>query len=119
MAGGLATVAAGALALAPLSPIALPAAFVLMGSGLGCASVASTASGTAALPEGAQGIASGVLSSAAQLGTAIGLALLVTLADPVGYRGAFAAVAGAAIVIAACVRFRPGVAYTVGGGVRR
>jgi MFS family permease len=104
MAGGLGTVAAGALALTTLSPAALPAAFVLMGTGLGCASVASTASGTAALPDGAQGIASGVLSAAAQIGSAIGLALLVTLAGPIGYRGAFAAAAAAAIAVAARVR---------------
>jgi MFS family permease len=119
MAGGLATVAAGALALAALSPAALPAAFVLMGSGLGCASVASTASGTAALPEGAQGIASGVLNSAAQLGSAIGVALVATLAGPAGYRAAFAATAAAAVAVAACVRVWPGVPYTTGGAARR
>jgi MFS family permease len=104
MAGGLVTVAAGALALSTLSPAALPAAFVLMGTGLGWASVASTASGTAALPDGAQGIASGVLTAAAQIGSAIGLALLVTLAGPVGYRGAFAVAAAAAIAVAARVK---------------
>jgi MFS family permease len=119
MACGLAAIAAGALTLAALSSAALPAAFVLMGAGLGCASVASTASGTAALPESAQGIASGVLTAAAQLGTAVGLAVIVTLAEPLGYRGAFATVAAVAIAVAASVRWRLGAAYTVGGAASR
>ena len=76
--------------------------------------MASTASGTAALPDAAQGIASGVLTSAAQLGTAVGLGLVVTLAGQVGYRGAFAAAAAVAIVVAACTRLRLGAPYTVG-----
>ena len=53
--------------------------FVLMGSGLGCASVASTASGTAAADGGLQGLASGLLNSAAQIGTVLGLAILIPL----------------------------------------
>jgi EmrB/QacA subfamily drug resistance transporter len=80
MAGGLCAVAAGALVLTGLSPARLLPAFVLMGAGLGCAAVASTASGTAALPPASQGVASGVLNAAAQVGTAVGLALLVSLA---------------------------------------
>ena len=119
MAGGLVTVAAGVLTLIALSPAALPVAFVLMGGGLGCASVASTASGTAALPDAAQGIAAGVLTSAAQLGTALGLGLVVTLAGQVGYRGAFAVAAAAAIAVAACIRLRRNIAYTVGGAADR
>jgi len=118
MAGGLATVAGGAVVLATLSPAALPAAFVMMGAGLGCASVASTASGTAALPDGAQGIASGVLTAGAQIGSAIGVALLVALAGPVGYRGALAAAAAATIAIAAYMHARREAAYTVGGPLR-
>jgi hypothetical protein len=50
-----------------------------MGLGLGAASVAATTSGTSALPEHA-GLASGLLNSAAQVGTVLGLALLVSLA---------------------------------------
>ena len=53
--------------------------FVLMGSGLGCASVASTTLGTAAADGGLQGLASGLLNSAAQIGTVLGLAILVPL----------------------------------------
>ncbi len=50
-----------------------------MGSGLGCASVASTTLGTAATDGGLQGLASGLLNSAAQIGTVLGLAILVPL----------------------------------------
>jgi MFS family permease len=97
MPGGLAAIAAGALALATLHPAALPVAFVLMGGGLGCASVASTASGTAALPDGEQGIASGVLNASAQIGSAVGVALIAGL----GYRAGFCLVALVALAAAA------------------
>ena len=50
-----------------------------MGSGLGCASVASTASGTSSADGGLQGLASGLLNSAAQIGTVLGLAILIPL----------------------------------------
>jgi EmrB/QacA subfamily drug resistance transporter len=85
MAGGLAVVAAGAaalLAIAPDAPAAwsLVGGFVAMGAGLGVASVASTARGTAALGGRDQGLASGLLASSAQVGTVIGLAVVVPLA---------------------------------------
>jgi hypothetical protein len=53
---------------------------VLLGAGLGVASVASTARGTAALPGADQGLASGLLSTSAQVGTVLGLALIVPVA---------------------------------------
>jgi MFS family permease len=96
MAGGLAAVAAGALTLAALRPAALPVAFVLMGAGLGCASVASTASGTTALPDGEQGIASGVLNASAQIGSAVGVAVIAGL----GYRAGFCMAAAVALAVA-------------------
>jgi MFS family permease len=85
MAGGLLAVAAGALALRAIAPGApawasLLGGFALMGAGLGLASVASTARGTAALDAADQGLASGLLATSAQLGTALGLAVLVPLA---------------------------------------
>jgi EmrB/QacA subfamily drug resistance transporter len=85
MAGGLLAVAAGALALRAIAPgaPALPSllgGFLLLGAGLGVASVASTARGTAALEAADQGLASGLLATSAQLGTALGLAVLVPLA---------------------------------------
>ena len=85
MAAGLAGVAAGALALRGIAPDAtmlhvLMAAFALMGGGLGVASVASTALGTEALDAARQGVASGLINTSAQIGTALGLAVIVPLA---------------------------------------
>jgi MFS family permease len=86
MAAGLLGVALGAGGLATMAaPGGLPppmvAGFVLLGLGLGTASVASTAKGTAAVPAERQGLASGVLNTAAQVGTALGLAVLVSIAS--------------------------------------
>jgi MFS family permease len=103
MAAGLCGVAAGALVLVDQSPATLLPAFLLMGAGLGCAAVASTASGTAALPAAEQGIASGVLTAAAQIGTALGLALLVSLAAARGYDWGFAGAAMMALAAAATI----------------
>ena len=85
MAGGLLAVAAGAVALLAIAPGAPPVptllgGFVAMGSGLGVASVASTARGTAALAGPDQGLASGLLATSAQVGTVLGLATLVPIA---------------------------------------
>jgi EmrB/QacA subfamily drug resistance transporter len=82
---GLTAIATGSATLLGVSShtdgflLHLIPAFVLMGAGLGCASVASTASGTAAADGGLQGLASGLLNSAAQIGTVLGLAILVPL----------------------------------------
>jgi EmrB/QacA subfamily drug resistance transporter len=86
MAGGLVAIAAGALALCAIAPgaPALPSllgGFVLLGTGLGVASVASTGRGTAALDAADQGFASGLLATSAQLGTALGLAIMVPVAS--------------------------------------
>ncbi|HWM12542.1 MAG TPA: MFS transporter [Solirubrobacteraceae bacterium] len=111
MAGGLVAIAAGAAALMVREPAALPPAFVLMGAGLGVAAVASTASGTAALEAHDQGIASGVLNAAAQVGTALGLGLVVTLAAATSARAGLAAAAVFALVAAVAVT-NPGRAST-------
>jgi EmrB/QacA subfamily drug resistance transporter len=97
MVSGLLAVAFGVLLLARIPPAdghfghLLPG-FVLMGAGLGCASVASTASGTSAVDEEKQGLASGLLNAAAQVGTALGLAVLIPLSvgqtDADGMQGA-------------------------------
>lgn len=113
MAGGLLTVAVGALALLGIAPEGSPlpsllAGFVLLGAGLGVASVASTARGTAALDGADQGLASGLLTTSAQVGTVLGLAIVVPLAaaraDALG-GGAAASVAGFELgfVVAAAV----------------
>jgi MFS transporter, DHA2 family, methylenomycin A resistance protein len=91
--------------------------FVLMGVGLGVASVASTGLGTDASPRDRGGLASGLLTAAAQLGTVLGLAALVPLAagpagSPLtGYHTAFAwagwaAVAGALLPLGMLLRRR-------------
>jgi EmrB/QacA subfamily drug resistance transporter len=118
---GLATVTAAMLLLSRLpaqrhgGPAWLVTGLVVAGLGLTCASVASTATGAAATGDQAQGLAAGLLNSAAQLGTALGIAALATVAaartgvlagaaDPTptqlvdGFRLAFLAAAGAALL---------------------
>lgn len=84
-----------------LPVVTLLGTFAVMGLGLGAASVASTASGTAEVPDPDRGVAAGLLNSSAQLGTALGLALtgpLVASAAPMlGYRLGFATAALIAI----------------------
>jgi len=121
MAGGLAAVAAGALALRAIAPgaPALPSmlgGFVILGLGLGVASVASTGRGTAAFEAGDQGLASALLATSAQLGTAFGLAIVLPIAAArtdalgggpqahvAGYELGFVLAAAAAIAAAAGV----------------
>lgn len=86
---GFAGIAGGIASLLALPPEGLPvaqliAAFVIMGAGLGVASVASTQTGTDAADPEYRGVASGVLNSAAQIGTAVGVALLLPLAAAAG-----------------------------------
>jgi EmrB/QacA subfamily drug resistance transporter len=84
MSSGLAVVAASALVTTGITAEG-GLAYVLAGAslsglGLGCASVASTARGTSAVEEGKRGLASGFMNTSAQVGTALGLAALLTLA---------------------------------------
>ena len=84
MVSGLLAIAVGVLLLARIPPAGghyghLLPSFVLMGAGLGCASVASTTSGTSAAEDEKQGLVSGLLNAAAQVGTALGLAVLIPL----------------------------------------
>jgi EmrB/QacA subfamily drug resistance transporter len=89
--------------------------FVMLGFGLGVASVAATSAGMAQAGAEEQGLVAGLLNTAAQLGTALGLALLNIIAatstallknseDPeaaalvAGFRWAFVASAGIAII---------------------
>ncbi len=83
---GLLGVAAGA-ALS-LTGAFVPA-YVLMGLGLGVAATGSTTAGTAALPD-RPGLASGLLNAAAQVGTVVGVAILVPLGSRAGFIGAAA-----------------------------
>jgi EmrB/QacA subfamily drug resistance transporter len=126
---GLAVVAVSALLTAGISAEGgvayVLAGAALSGLGLGCASVASTARGTSAVEEGKRGLASGFMNTSAQVGTALGLAALLTLAAArtaalsdgaesaaealvAGYRLAFLVAAGVASlgVVAALYFFR-------------
>jgi len=82
---GLAVVAASALVTAGITAEGgvgyVLAGMALSGLGLGCASVASTARGTSAVEEGDRGLASGFMNTSAQVGTALGLATLISLAS--------------------------------------
>jgi EmrB/QacA subfamily drug resistance transporter len=86
---GFAGIASGIISLLALPAQGLPvarllAAFAVMGAGLGIASVASTQTGTSAADPEYRGVVSGVLNSAAQVGTAVGVALLLPLAAGAG-----------------------------------
>ena len=77
-----------------------------MGVSLGCASVASTTAGTAAAGRAREGVASALLNTAAQVGTALGVAILLSVAaaagSPAAFGGAIAvALAGAAVALRA------------------
>jgi MFS family permease len=103
--GGFGGVLAGACVLFALPSRGLPVgtlltSFALMGAGLGAASVASTTAGTAQVAGRDRGVASGLLNSTAQLGSAVGLAIttpLVVAVGPMGgYRLGFATAAAVA-----------------------
>jgi EmrB/QacA subfamily drug resistance transporter len=84
MSVGLAVVATSALVTTGITAgggvAYVLAGAALSGLGLGCASVAATARGTSAVEEGKRGLASGFMNTSAQVGTALGLAVLLTLA---------------------------------------
>jgi MFS family permease len=81
MAAGLAVIAAADAALAAPAAHgrAMPACVAAAGAGLGLSSVASTALGTT-VPAGLRGTASGIINTAAQLGTALGIAVIFLIA---------------------------------------
>ena len=82
LATGLAVIAAAdaALTVAAPRPWALSACAATAGAGLGLSSVAATTLGTT-VPEVLRGTASGIINTAAQLGTAVGIAALLLIAD--------------------------------------
>ena len=111
MAAGLALVAVAMLALAGAtavrSVLGLALAVALAGLGLSWAAVTSTSAATLALPEHRQGVASGAVNTAAQIGTALGVAVLLSIAAIVGvdttsagYQVAFVVAAGLAAAYA-------------------
>jgi MFS family permease len=88
LATGLAFVAVGILALVPLdgAAVAVPFCLAWCGAGLGLASVAANGAGTD-VPAALAGIAAGVLNTAAQVGTAIGVAVILLVAALSGSGG--------------------------------
>ena len=109
MALGLALIAVANLALLPFggAAVVVPFCMVLAGAGIGLSSVAATATGTD-VADDLQGVASGVLNTAAQLGTALGVAAILLVAALSGgsegpARGAPAGWAAAALAAAAGV----------------
>lgn len=117
--GGLVLVAVGA-ALAPvLEPhlvtwVWLPVTLALMGSGLGAAAVSSTAVGIARGADEDRGVATGVLTSTAQVGNGVGFAFVVPFsAGAVAGAGlgpmawGFVTSAALALVGALCARLLP------------
>lgn len=117
LAGGLGAIVAANLLLTRLAVTSAYAdtvlpAFLLMGLGVGAAAVASTSLATSSVRRDRQGLAGGLVNTTGELGYALGLALLVTLAaattgavadggpaEPAdvlaGYDAAFVAAAGA------------------------
>ncbi len=80
IASGLALIAAGDAALIPLaSTWAVPMAVAVAGAGIGLSSVAATGLGTTVAVTD-RATASGIINSAAQLGTALGIAVLLLAA---------------------------------------
>lgn len=80
IAAGLALIAACDAALIPLaSTWAVPATVAVGGAGLGLSSVAATGLGTT-VAVADRGTASGIINTAAQLGTAVGIAVLLLIA---------------------------------------
>lgn len=77
---GLAGVAAGVLVDASgVTMGSLPllvSGLVVSGAALGCASVASTSGGLSAIDDARKGVASGLLNATANIGTAVGIALI-------------------------------------------
>jgi MFS family permease len=106
MAAGLAGIGVGVACLMAAGggsapTVALVAAFVVIGLSLGSASVASTEAGTAAAGAAREGVASGLLNTAAQVGTALGVAVVVSVAGVAGDRTGFAAFAVVALAASA------------------
>jgi MFS family permease len=105
IAGGVVLVAAGSAVAAagltaPSATAAIVAWGVLSGLGIGIASVAATTLGASAVANADRATAAGLLNTAAQVGTAIGIAALVLIAGEAspstGHRVGFAAAAALA-----------------------
>jgi EmrB/QacA subfamily drug resistance transporter len=120
LAGGLALAAVGLALLGRIHPaggylVDVAGPIVLLGLGMGLSFVPLTASATSGVPPADQGLAAGLLQTAQQLGVALGLAALTSLAtattqgllgdaggppDPAALTGGYAAALRAAALLA-------------------
>ncbi|MEU4690337.1 MFS transporter [Actinoplanes sp. NPDC023714] len=99
---------AGALMLVPLGPDTglwvLLVAYVLLGAGLGLANAPITNTAVSGLPPSRTGVATGIASTARQVGTAIGIALAGSVIGPDAVVGetwpGWVLVAGCGLVVA-------------------
>ena len=81
---------------------------IVLGLGLGASLVPLTLAGVHGAPAGDTGIASGLVTVSRQVGGALGVALLGTIALAAGYQRAFWFAAGFALLGAAIAAFLPG-----------
>jgi hypothetical protein len=104
---GLATIALGNVVLSvTVGTVAgILVGTIVIGSGLGLASVAGTSIGTA-VPGSLAGVASGVLNTGAQLGSAIGIAVVVLIATTTSPAAGWGVAAVAATATAAWLATR-------------
>jgi EmrB/QacA subfamily drug resistance transporter len=99
---GLGLIAAGsAVAAASQTATGIVVWAILAGLGLGAASVAATTLGVSAVADDHRATAAGLLSTAAQVGTALGVATLLLLADRrLGFLVAAALAVALAVIVA-------------------
>jgi len=117
LAGGLATVAIGTLWLSQftaggsyLYEIALP--MLLVGIGQGASTIRLTSAGIAGVNSEDSGAASGLVSTHVQLGSSLGLSILITLAASVATKDS----SGKALTIAQLITKQANIAL-LGGGI--
>lgn len=110
MAAGLAVMTAAALALAlaagatTVTTGMLAAGLALLGAGLGCSAVGSTTLGTSG-PAHGRGMSSALINTGGQVGTAVGVAVVLAVAGAAGHRGGW--LLSAAIALAGFAALRP------------
>jgi MFS family permease len=110
MAVGLAVMTVAALALALMAGATtvttgvLAAGLALLGAGLGCAAVGSTTLGTSG-PEHGRSMSSALINTGGQVGTAVGVAVVLAVAGSGGYRNGW--LLSAAIALAGFAIYAP------------
>jgi MFS family permease len=105
---GMALVILGLLVLTSIAPdrsylVTILPGWLIFGLGVGASQVGIVGTATERAPEADRGVVGGLVSTFAQIGTAVGLALLVIVSgwfpsDIAGYRAAFAAGSGLALL---------------------